>query len=109
MATTLTRTVGLRLTVILLLAVFGSMQARTQERISIIPQPRELKATGQNFPIDRNAHIVLADPRSTDDKFAVDDFLTDLKSTANASLKVSRNRGRKAIVLGLLTQPVIQQ
>jgi hypothetical protein len=109
MANTLTRTVGLRLIVLVLLALFGSTQVRGQERISIIPQPRELKATGENFPVDKHAHIVLADPRSTDDRFAVDDFLADLKSTAHVTLKIGRNRGRKAILLGLLTHPLIQQ
>jgi hypothetical protein len=109
MANNLTRTISLRLIVLLLFVPLLLLDAKAQERISIIPQPRELKATGQNFPLDKNAHIVLADPRSTDDKFAVDDFLTDLKSTANVTLKVSHNRGRKAIILGLLTQPAIQQ
>jgi hypothetical protein len=53
--------------------------------------------------------VVLTDPRSTDDKFAADDFLADLKTTANVSLKITRNRGRKSIILGLLTHPAIQQ
>src|SRR5262245_51382713 len=109
MPNTLTRTVGLRLIVMLVLTAASSTYVKSQERISIIPQPRQLKATGEKFLLDKNAHIVLADPRSTDDKFAADDFLADLKSTANVSLKISRNRGRKAIILGLLTQPAIQQ
>src|SRR6185295_18263199 len=100
MPNTLTRTIGLRLIVLLLLALAGSTYLSAQERISIIPRPRELKGTGEKFPLDKNARIVLADPRSADDKFAVDDFLADLKSTANVTLKISRNRGRKAIVLG---------
>src|SRR4029079_18626402 len=105
MPTTLNRHRGLRVIVVLLLAFAIPTCISGQERISIIPQPRELKSTGQNFPLDKNAHIVLADPRSTDDKFAADDFLADLKSTANVSLKINRSRGRKTIVLGLLTQP----
>jgi hypothetical protein len=109
MANNLTRTISLRLIVLLLLAPLLLLDASAQERISIIPRPRELKATVQNFPLDKNAHIVLADPRSIDDKFAVDDFLSDVKSTANVSLKVSRSRGRRAIILGLLTLPTIQQ
>src|SRR5215470_18621552 len=108
MPTTLTRTAGLRVIVVLLLGLAISICVSAQERISIIPSPRELKATGQNFPLDKNAHIVLADPRSTDDKFAADDFVSDVKSTANVSLKMNRNRGRKTIILGLLTLPAIQ-
>jgi len=109
MANTLTRTVGLRLIVLLLLVLASSTRVSTQDRISIIPQPREVRASGQNFPLDKNAHIVLADPRSSDDKFAADDFLADLKSIANINLKISRNRGHHAIILGLLSQPAIQQ
>jgi len=109
MANNLTRTISLRLIVLLLFVPLLLLDANAQERISIIPRPRELKATGQNFPLDKNAHIVVADPRSTDDKFAADDFVSDVKSTANVSLKINRSRGRRAIILGLLTLPAIQQ
>lgn len=108
MANTLTRTVGLRLIVLLSCALAGLTYVNGQDRISIIPSPRDLKATGEKFLLDKNAHIVLADPRSADDKFAVDDFLSDLKSTANVTLKTSRNRGRRSLILGLLTEPAIQ-
>ena len=109
MANNLTRTISLRLIVLLLFVPLLLLDANAQDRVSIIPRPRELKATGQNFLLDKNAHIVLADSRSTDDKFAADDFVSDVKSTANVSLKINRGRGRKAIILGLLTLPAIQQ
>src|SRR5262245_34045532 len=109
MANTLTRTVGLRLIVLVLLAAFNSIAAYAQERISIIPQPRDLKTTGEIFRIDKNTHIALADARSVDDKFAAEEFIEDLKNTASISLNINPKHGRNAIVVGLLTQPTIQQ
>jgi len=101
----------LRLTVLLLTFVSLVAVAHGQEtqttRVSIIPQPRELTATGAKFQLDRNARIVLADPKSVDDQFAANDFIEDSKQTANVTLKVSRNRGRKTILIGLLSLPAI--
>ena len=111
MPNTLTRTPGLRLTVLLLTFVSLVAVAHGQEiqttRVSIIPQPRELTATGAKFQLDRNARIVLADPKSVDDQFAANDFIEDSKQTANVTLKVSRNRGRKTILIGLLSLPAV--
>ena len=111
MPNTLTRTPGLRLTVLLLTFVSLVAVAHGQEtqttRVSIIPQPRELTATGAKFQLDRNARIVLADPKSVDDQFAANDFIEDSKQTANVALRVSRNRGRKTILIGLLSLPAI--
>ena len=111
MPNTLTRTPGLRLTVLLLTFVSFVAVAHGQEiqttRVSIIPQPRELTATGAKFQLDRNARIVLADPKSVDDQFAANDFIEDSKQTANVTLKISRNRGRKTILIGLLSLPAI--
>ena len=111
MPNTLTRTPGLRLTVLLLTFVSFVAVAQGQEiqttRVSIIPQPRELTATGAKFQLDRNARIVLADPKSVDDQFAANDFIEDSKQTANVTLKISRNRGRKTILIGLLSLPAI--
>ena len=111
MPNTLTRTHVLRLTVLLLTFVSLVAVAHGQEtqttRVSIIPQPRELTATGSKFQLDRNARIVLADPKSVDDQFAANDFIEDSKQTANVTLKISRNRGRKTILIGLLSLPAI--
>ena len=111
MPNTLTRTHVLRLTVLLLTFVSLVAVAHGQEtqttRVSIIPQPRELTATGAKFQLDRNARIVLADPKSVDDQFAANDFIEDSKQTANVTLKISRNRGRKTILIGLLSLPAI--
>ena len=69
--------------------------AHAQDRISIIPQPRQVTANGERFRLDR-AHIVLADPRSVEDRFAATDF------GAEFGLRIRGGRDRKAIVIGVI-------
>lgn len=113
MPNTLTRTFSLRLTVLILAMVsfvalaYGQAPGKSN-RVSIIPQPRELTSTGQIFRLDRKAHLTMADPRSVDDQFAANDFIDDVKQTAGVTLKRSRSRGNKTILVGLLSLPVIQ-
>lgn len=80
-------------------------QDTTKGRISVIPQPRDVTATGESFPLER-AHIALADPRSIDDRFAAADFIDDLKQTAGITLKTGR--GRRVILIGLFSLPAVQ-
>ena len=110
MPNTLTRTQPWRLTVLLQMLVFFSVLANAQEstRLSVIPQPREMISSGTKFSLDRNTHITLADPKAADDQFAANDFIDDAKQTANVTLKVSRGRGRKTILIGLLSLPSIE-
>lgn len=110
MSNTLTRTSALRL---ILLCLFLSctgllINAQTVTSISVIPKPRELAATNETFSLDRGAHIVLADPRSTDDRFAATDFSRQLNETAQVSVKIGGRRGRGAILIGQLNLPAIQ-
>ncbi|HEU4794091.1 MAG TPA: beta-N-acetylhexosaminidase, partial [Pyrinomonadaceae bacterium] len=76
--------------------------ARAQDRISLIPQPRQVTANGETFRLD-GAHIVLADPRSTEDRFAATDFGEEL------GLRVRGGRDRKAILIGLIGARVIER
>lgn len=96
MANTLTRSV------VFALMVICAPFAQAQDRISIIPQPREATANGEKFPLDR-AHLVLADPRSAEDRFAANDFGEEF------NLKIRGGRDRRAILIGLLSSPVIQK
>ena len=113
MPNTLTRTASLRLTLLFYilistsLLVFGQ-QATPLVKISVIPQPRELTANGETFRLDRNTRLSLADPRSTEDQFAANDFTDDVKQTTGITLKSGRGRGRKTILIGLLSLPSIQ-
>ena len=110
---TLTRTPVSRLIVVCLVlfsapGLIRAQKGATTDRISIIPQPREMMATTAPFQLDRRTHITLADPRSAEDKFAAADFIEDVKQTARVTLTTSRNRGHKTILIGLIELPVIQ-
>lgn len=76
--------------------------AQAQDRISIIPQPRQVTANGEQFRLDR-AHIVLADPRSADDRFAATDFGEEFK------LRIRGGRDRNAIVIGVIGLPAVEK
>lgn len=103
MFNTLTRTLSLRLTALMVLLVWTAVAANAQQ-ISVIPQPRDAKASTAKFRIDRNTHITLADSKSADDRFAANDFVEE----TGLSLKISRSRGRRSILIGALNLPVIQ-
>ena len=101
LANTLTR--SLAFGVIVLVAQIVS----AQDRISIIPQPRQMTANGETFRLER-AHIVLADPRSAEDRFGATDFAAEVKQVG-INLKVRGGRDRKAIVIGVSSLPAVQR
>src|SRR5262245_29600274 len=112
MPNTLTRTYAFRLINVCFLLLLASSQLAAQTdatttRISIIPKPRELTTTTEPFRLERDAHLSLADPKSTDDQFAAADFIDDVKQTAGVTLKTGRSR-RKAILIGQLDLPAVQ-
>lgn len=108
---TLTRSTSLRLAALCVFFVATSInlfaQQVKQAPISIIPAPRQLTATGEVFKIDRRVHLSLADPKSTDDRFAAADFVEDLRQTAGVFLRMGRGRGG-SILIGLLNHQTIQ-
>jgi hypothetical protein len=92
-----------------LLVVSVSAQETTPApRLSVIPQPRHSIVTQQVFGLSRGTSIVLADPRSEDDRFAAQDFIDDVKETAGVSVTIARGRARRAVLIGLLDQPLIR-
>lgn len=95
MPNTLTRTL-----VFGLIVCFADV-VQAQDRISIIPQPRQVTANGEKFSLDR-AHIVLADPRSAEDRFAATDFGQEF------GLKIMNARDRKAILIGQIGVQVVE-
>ena len=98
-----------RLCTVFLLLVFAALQdppatagcsdkAASARQVSpsatarIIPRPRQSAVTQETFRLGPGTSIVLADPRSEDDRFAAQDFIDDVKETANVSLKKPYNR-----------------
>src|SRR5689334_11841525 len=102
LATTLTRSLLFGLIVV----CFGSA-IKAQDRVAVIPQPRQLTANGERFPL-AGAHVVLADRKSAEDRFAAEDFLADVKEEG-ISLRVRGGRDRKAISIGQIGSTTIQK
>ena len=96
MANTLTRSV------VFALMVICAHVAHAQDRISIIPQPRQVTANGEKFQLDR-AHIVLADSRSMEDRFAATDFGQAFGP------RIKGGRDRKAILIGQIGLAVVER
>ncbi|HEX8149029.1 MAG TPA: glycoside hydrolase family 20 zincin-like fold domain-containing protein [Pyrinomonadaceae bacterium] len=71
--------------------------------VQIIPAPKSVKQTGEDFPLARGARVVLADAKSEDDRFAAQDFADDLKETAGVALRVGAGRGKRQILVGPLS------
>lgn len=67
-------------------------------QLQIIPRPKQAAATDEKFPL-RGARIVLADPRSEEDRFAAEDFMEDLRAAAGVQLQIGRP-GRRDILIG---------
>lgn len=74
----------------------------TADAVQVIPAPKSLNASGENFPLGRGARVVLADAKSEDDRFAAQDFADDLKETAGVTLKVGGG-GKRQILVGPLS------
>jgi hypothetical protein len=52
---------------------------------------------------------VVADPRSEDDRFAAQDFIEDLKETAQLSIAIGKTRSRRSIVIGNSSARSVEQ
>ncbi|MDX6271305.1 MAG: hexosaminidase [Acidobacteriota bacterium] len=105
----------------LILCLFGSVDARAQVinaqtanpanaagEIRLIPQPKQLTPTGETFRLTRDVRLALADARSADDRFAVEDFAADVRETAGGlALSVGRPRARRTILVGAIQLPAV--
>ncbi|MDQ1612007.1 MAG: hexosaminidase, partial [Pyrinomonadaceae bacterium] len=105
----------------LILCLFGGVDARAQVinaqtanttnaagEIRLIPQPKQLTPTGETFRLTRDVRLALADARSADDRFAVEDFAADVRETAGGlALPVGRPRARRTILVGALQLPAV--
>jgi hexosaminidase len=99
MPITLTRSALL----IVLLFVYCVSCLGQESEIRVIPQPRQLASTNESFQLLRSSRIVLADSRSEDDRFAAQDFIDDLRSTAQLTIAMGKFRSRRSIFLGNLS------
>ena len=107
MTTTLSRSLILRLAIVsaamsISVTAFGQSSAPR-----LIPQPKQLTATQDAFPLNRETRIALADTKSEDDRFAAQDFIDDVKATANLSLAIGKGKSRRTILIGRFDLPEI--
>ena len=95
---TLTRTFAWRIVIVGTFAAVCVSVAAQSERIQIIPAPKSIETGAGTFQIDRRTRVVVADSKSSDDRFAVQDFIDDLKTTAEVSLAIGKGRSRSIVV-----------
>src|SRR5437764_2665805 len=109
MNATLTLTFMLRAMIMCAFAL-GSVSARAQSpNIQVIPKPRQVNVGDGRFEVGGDTRIVLVDNNSVEDRFAAQDFIDDLKATANFALSIGKGKPRRQIVIGRLELPSIMQ
>lgn len=79
------------------------------ERVQVIPAPRSLAKTGEDFALTKDVRIVLADSRSEQDRFAAQDFIDDVRETAGVELRLGSGGGRNRILVGLLSSTRVRE
>src|ERR1051325_6062336 len=73
----------------------------SDEPVQVIPAPKSVAKTGEDFPLTRDVRVVLADPKSEDDQFAAQDFIADVRETAGVELRLGSGGGERGVGLGL--------
>lgn len=109
MQTTLTRTITLRVAIVCVLACTGSVIHAQTSNLQIIPAPKQLTPGEGSFALSRDTRLTLADPRSTEDQFAAQDFINDVKVTADLPLTIGKGSGRRSILIGRIDSLAIAQ
>ena len=87
----------------------ASRAASADETVQVIPAPRSLERTGEDFPLTKGARVVLADPKSEEDRFAAQDFIDDMRETAGVELRFGSGGGKDRILVGLLSTPRVRE
>ena len=81
---------------------------KAPEAIQLIPQPKQLRPTGEAFRLTRDVRLALADALSADDRFAAEDFARDVRETTGGlALSTGRPRTRRTILVGALNHPAV--
>ncbi|MBM3890353.1 MAG: hypothetical protein FJ388_14670, partial [Verrucomicrobia bacterium] len=78
--------------------VSAASDLSAQPAPKIIPQPREISATGSDFVLDSGAAIALGKPDDEQDKFAAETLREDLRTLWRVKLPA---KGKRLIVIGI--------
>src|SRR5690349_1404557 len=89
---TLTRSFAARIVIVAVFAGAGAAVAAQSSNIQIIPAPKSVETGSGTFKIDRRTRVVLADSKSADNRFAAQDFVDDLKATADVPVAIGKGR-----------------
>lgn len=81
-------------------------ESTAKPALQVIPKPKEITPTSETFRLTKDVRIVLADPRSIDDRFAAEDFIADARETAKLDLRIGSG-GRRSILIGRVDLPRI--
>ena len=118
MLNTLTRSAVVRPLLLLGLIVIISSGTVAQgpkaaSSIQLIPRPRQIAVKLDTFRLGGDARasaarIVLADPRSEHDRFAAEDFQSDLEETARLAIRIASSRSHHSILIGSLDHATVQ-
>ncbi|HVF67738.1 MAG TPA: beta-N-acetylhexosaminidase [Pyrinomonadaceae bacterium] len=79
------------------------------ERVQVIPEPKSVTKTGEDFPLTKEVRVVLADSKSEEDRFAAQDFIDDARETAGVELRLGSGGGKRRILVGLLTSTLVRE
>src|SRR4051812_27130661 len=87
----------------------ASVSKAADEPVRVIPAPKSLTKTGEDFALTKDVRVVLADPKSEEDRFAAQDFIDDVRETAGVTLITGTKRGRASILVGLITDRRVRE
>jgi hypothetical protein len=79
------------------------------EPVHVIPAPKSLTKSGEDFSLSKDVRVVLADPKSEDDRFAAQDFMDDVRETAGVELRLGSGGGKNRILVGLISSPRVSE
>lgn len=77
--------------------------------LQVIPAPKSMTSSGEDFPLSKDVRVVLADTKSEDDRFAAQDFMDDVRETAGVELRFGSGGGKRRILVGLLSSPRVRE
>ena len=100
MGTTLTRTKTLRWAIVCTFILLSTSARAQSPNVQIIPEPKQLTIGEGSFSLGRDARVVLADSKSTEDRFAAQDFIDDVKATTGVALSMGKAQSRRDILIG---------
>jgi hexosaminidase len=79
------------------------------ERVQVIPAPKSVTKTGEDFALTKDVRVVVADSKSEEDRFAAQDFIDDVRETAGVELRLGSGGGKRRILVGLLSSPRVRE